>query len=98
MVPSGLLNVSQASANSATSPSVLVKGVPSIASAIASDGNGLLDVGVTHGVVCVSNGGFVLCDHDEDRVCCGDRRQRNRPRWSGGAGGDGKEATSGNNS
>jgi hypothetical protein len=94
MVPSGLLNVSQASANSATSPSVLVKGVPSIASAIASDGNGLLDVGVTHGVVCVSNGGLVLCDHDEDRVCCGDRRQRNRPRWSGGAGGDGKEATS----
>jgi hypothetical protein len=67
MVPSGLLNVSQASANSATSPSVLVKGVPSIASAIASDGNGLLDVGVTHGVVCVSNGGFVLCDHDEDQ-------------------------------
>jgi hypothetical protein len=46
MMPSGLLNVSQASANSAATPSVLVKGVPSIASAIASDGNGLLDVGV----------------------------------------------------
>jgi hypothetical protein len=45
MMPSGLLNVSQAWANSATTPSVLVEGVPSIASAIASDGNGPLDVG-----------------------------------------------------
>jgi len=57
--------------------SVLVKGVPSIASAIAWDGNGLLDVGV-----------------GEPQVCCGDRRQRNRPRWSGAAGGDAKEAPS----
>jgi len=73
MMPSGLFNVSQAWANSATTPSVLVKGVPSIASAIASDRNGLLYVGV-----------------GDARVCCGDRRQRNRPRWSGGAGGVGK--------
>jgi hypothetical protein len=71
-----------------TSPSVIAKGVPSIASAIASDGNGLLDVGAGD-----ARRRLVLRDHDEDRVCRGDRRQRNRPRQSGGAG-DGKEATS----
>jgi hypothetical protein len=53
---------------------VLVKGVPSIASAIASDVNGLLDVGVDDARICCS-------DPAESRAL--GLKRRLRPQWKG---------------
>jgi hypothetical protein len=55
--PSGLLNVFAGIGEQRDDPSVLVSGVPSIPSAIASDGNGLLHVGVGDARLCALRSG-----------------------------------------